>query len=105
MRSGGSSRPATSARGGCSSANRDKLESLTQALLEHETLDEDDAYRAAGFDATRCRPHGADGDRRPTGDEPAEAARADRDVAAERQPATLARAPHPAVAASRIGWS
>ena len=31
-------------------ANRDKLESLTQALLEHETLDEDDAYRAAGFD-------------------------------------------------------
>jgi cell division protease FtsH len=31
-------------------ANRDKLESLTQALLEHETLDEDDAYRAAGFE-------------------------------------------------------
>ncbi len=31
-------------------ANRDKLESLTKALLEHETLDEDDAYRAAGFD-------------------------------------------------------
>jgi len=30
--------------------NRDKLESLTQALLEHETLDEDDAYRAAGID-------------------------------------------------------
>ncbi|MBA3746176.1 MAG: ATP-dependent zinc metalloprotease FtsH [Solirubrobacterales bacterium] len=30
--------------------NQDKLESLTQALLEHETLDEDDAYRAAGFD-------------------------------------------------------
>ena len=30
--------------------NRDKLESLTQALLERETLDEDDAYRAAGFD-------------------------------------------------------
>ena len=29
--------------------NRDKLESLTQALLEHETLDEDDAYKAAGF--------------------------------------------------------
>ncbi len=31
-------------------ANRDKLESLTRALLEKETLDEDDAYRAAGFD-------------------------------------------------------
>ncbi len=30
--------------------NQDKLESLTQALLEHETLDEDDAYRYAGFD-------------------------------------------------------
>jgi cell division protease FtsH len=30
-------------------ANRERLESLTRALLEHETLDEDDAYRAAGF--------------------------------------------------------
>jgi cell division protease FtsH len=30
--------------------HRDQLESLTKALLEHETLDEDDAYRAAGFD-------------------------------------------------------
>jgi cell division protease FtsH len=30
--------------------HRDQLESLSQALLEHETLDEDDAYRAAGFD-------------------------------------------------------
>ena len=30
--------------------NRDKLESLTKALLEHETLDQDDAYRAAGFE-------------------------------------------------------
>jgi len=41
--------------------NRDKLESLTQALLEKETLDEDDAYRAAGFprDSTR---DGGDGD-------------------------------------------
>jgi cell division protease FtsH len=29
-------------------ANRDKLDSLAQALLEHETLDEDDAYAAAG---------------------------------------------------------
>ena len=39
-------------------ANRDKLESLTKALLEHETLDEDDAYRAAGFD--RAAAPGAD---------------------------------------------
>lgn len=29
--------------------NRDKLESLTRALLEHETLDETDAYDAAGM--------------------------------------------------------
>jgi cell division protease FtsH len=28
--------------------NRDKLDSLAKALLEHETLDEDDAYDAAG---------------------------------------------------------
>src|SRR5262249_49794910 len=28
--------------------NRDKLDSLASALLEHETLDEDDAYAAAG---------------------------------------------------------
>jgi cell division protease FtsH len=28
--------------------NRDKLDSLAEALLEHETLDEDDAYGAAG---------------------------------------------------------
>jgi len=30
-------------------ANRDRLESLTKALLEKETLDQDDAYHAAGF--------------------------------------------------------
>ena len=28
--------------------NRDKLDSLAKALLEHETLDEEDAYAAAG---------------------------------------------------------
>jgi ATP-dependent Zn protease len=27
--------------------NRDRLDDLAQALLEHETLDEDDAYAAA----------------------------------------------------------
>ena len=30
-------------------ANRERLESLARTLLEHETLDEQDAYRAAGF--------------------------------------------------------
>ena len=30
--------------------NRDRLEALAQTLLEHETLDEEAAYRAAGFD-------------------------------------------------------
>jgi cell division protease FtsH len=30
--------------------NRDKLESLARTLLDRETLDEDDAYKAAGFD-------------------------------------------------------
>jgi cell division protease FtsH len=31
-------------------ANRDKLDSLAEALLEHETLDEEDAYAAAGVE-------------------------------------------------------
>jgi cell division protease FtsH len=31
-------------------ANRDKLDGLASALLEHETLDQDDAYAAAGID-------------------------------------------------------
>jgi cell division protease FtsH len=31
--------------------NRSKLDSLANALLEHETLDQDDAYAAAGIDA------------------------------------------------------
>ncbi|HEX4364110.1 MAG TPA: ATP-dependent zinc metalloprotease FtsH [Solirubrobacteraceae bacterium] len=30
--------------------NQERLESLARALLENETLDEDDAYRAAGFE-------------------------------------------------------
>jgi cell division protease FtsH len=30
--------------------HRDQLEALTRALLEHETLDEADAYRIAGID-------------------------------------------------------
>jgi cell division protease FtsH len=32
--------------------NRDKLDSLANALLEHETLDEEDAYAAAGVRRT-----------------------------------------------------
>ena len=50
-------------------ANRDRLESLTRALLDRETLDQDDAYRAAGFE-----PGAAPGDVEPgpaPGDEPA----------------------------------
>ena len=35
------------------SENRDKLDSLTEALLAAETLDEDDAYRAAGVERDR----------------------------------------------------
>jgi cell division protease FtsH len=31
-------------------SNREKLDSLAQALIEHETLDEDDAYAAAGVE-------------------------------------------------------
>ena len=31
-------------------ANRSRLDSLAKALLEHETLDEDDAYAAAGIE-------------------------------------------------------
>ena len=32
--------------------NRDKLDSLAEALLEHETLDQPDAYKAAGIELT-----------------------------------------------------
>ena len=41
------------------SAHRDKLEALAAALLDHETLEQDEAYAAAGIepptraDATR----------------------------------------------------
>jgi cell division protease FtsH len=35
--------------------NRGKLDSLAQALLEHETLDEDDAYAAAGVERSQAR--------------------------------------------------
>jgi cell division protease FtsH len=43
-------------------ANRERLESLTRALLEKETLDQDDAYRAAGWE-----PGQAPGDSPPGG--------------------------------------
>src|SRR4030095_16540217 len=36
--------------------NRDKLDSLARALLEHETLDEEDAYAAAGVSHPRGGP-------------------------------------------------
>ena len=42
--------------------NRAKLDSLAKALLEHETLDEDDAYAAAGVPRTAT--DGADASRR-----------------------------------------
>ena len=47
-------------------ANRERLESLTRALLEHETLDQEDAYRAAGWE-----PGSAPGDSAPDGSRPA----------------------------------
>jgi cell division protease FtsH len=36
--------------------NRAKLDSLAEALIEHETLDEDDAYAAAGVEHARSEP-------------------------------------------------
>jgi cell division protease FtsH len=36
--------------------NRERLDSLAKALLEHETLDERDAYAAAGFDKPPATP-------------------------------------------------
>ncbi len=47
-------------------AEHERLESLTRALLEKETLDQDDAYRAAGFE-----PGSAPGDSPPAGKTPA----------------------------------
>jgi cell division protease FtsH len=39
--------------------NRDRLDSLVRALLEHETLDEDDAYAAAGVDRAATQAAGS----------------------------------------------
>ncbi|HEY6961255.1 MAG TPA: ATP-dependent zinc metalloprotease FtsH [Gaiellaceae bacterium] len=36
--------------------NRERLDNLAQALLEHETLDEDDAYEAAGVPRSQAPP-------------------------------------------------
>jgi cell division protease FtsH len=49
--------------------NRDKLDALAEALLEHETLDEDEAYEAAGLEPPSGRgavkgARAADADRR-----------------------------------------
>jgi cell division protease FtsH len=41
-------------------ANRDKLDGLAHALLEHETLDQSDAYAAAGVDQTSGDGRGAE---------------------------------------------
>jgi cell division protease FtsH len=38
--------------------NRVNLDALAKALLEHETLDEDDAYAAAGIAHARVTPVG-----------------------------------------------
>ena len=48
-RCAGSSRPPTRRRPRCSRSHRANLDSLVAALLEHETLDEADAYAAAGL--------------------------------------------------------
>ena len=44
--------------------HRGKLDALAEALLEHETLDEDDAYAAAGVPHERRRPAATRGSRR-----------------------------------------
>ena len=44
---------------GLLSENRARLDSLANALLEHETLDEDDAYAAAGVPRPEAAPSGA----------------------------------------------
>ena len=46
----GSSRRLTAPRSHTLSQHRDQLEALARALLEHETLDELDAYRIAGIE-------------------------------------------------------
>jgi cell division protease FtsH len=38
------------------SSNRDKLDALAQALLDHETLDQDEAYAVAGVGMPSERP-------------------------------------------------
>ena len=49
-RPAGSSRSAPTRRWSQLKEHREQLEALTRALLEHETLDEADAYRIAGVD-------------------------------------------------------
>jgi cell division protease FtsH len=41
--------------------NRGRLDSLAEALLEHETLDQADAYTAAGIELRAAKPSGDDG--------------------------------------------
>jgi cell division protease FtsH len=49
-------------------ANRARLESLTRALLDKETLDQDDAYRAAGFEPGSAPGDSAPGSASPAGE-------------------------------------
>ena len=53
-RPGGSSMSATPARSTSCAENRARLDRVAHALLEHETLDEADAYRVAGVGARRA---------------------------------------------------
>jgi len=57
-------------------ANAGRLQSLSKALLEHETLDQDDAYRAAGFEPDKAPAQLEAGDGGEAGADGAGAARA-----------------------------
>ena len=59
------------------SANREKLDALAQALLDHETLEQDDAYAAAGIEPP-ATPLSAGGPARALYVEPARSERSDR---------------------------
>jgi len=74
-------------------ANRERLDSLAKALLERETLDEDDAYRAAGFERPPASAHADDvGDDTDDGDDADDRAVEDgRDKRAQKPPLTVVK--------------